>query len=287
LYHYTLEQQQRQMKKAVEFVRTQAEAAAADQVRRTQELQSQLEDEREEGMRQRALIQEEAMKLQEERAAAAAAEAAAKENASMHANAAVHAAPPAAPWAAAAPAPAPAAAAAPAAAPVPAPAAIFGGAPISVPTHPMARPYSGMEHQQQQQHQQHHYHHQQQHQQLQQHQHPQQSFAPPHLAAAAAAPLAPLALVAQIESAAAAIANAGAAAAGATVAAAGAAQQQRSVEEELHACRRAIQLRNAESEHISRRMWTLQQEEADLHLRAAELQGRMLRMVLEVGLCIT
>ena len=53
------------------------------------------------------------------------------------------------------------------------------------------------------------------------------------------------------------------------------------LEEELCACRRAIESRAAESEALSKRAAALQQEEADLHLRAAEIQRRMLRAVME------
>ena len=53
------------------------------------------------------------------------------------------------------------------------------------------------------------------------------------------------------------------------------------LEEELRACRRAIESRAAESEALSKRAAALQQEEADLHLRAAEIQRRMLRAVME------
>jgi hypothetical protein len=55
----------------------------------------------------------------------------------------------------------------------------------------------------------------------------------------------------------------------------------KSVEDELRACREELARRSAESAAVSQRMQTLQREETDLFNRAAELQRRMLEMVIK------
>ena len=55
----------------------------------------------------------------------------------------------------------------------------------------------------------------------------------------------------------------------------------KSVEDELRACREELARRSAESAAVSQRMQTLQREETELFNRAAELQRRMLEMVIK------
>jgi len=55
----------------------------------------------------------------------------------------------------------------------------------------------------------------------------------------------------------------------------------KSVEDELRACRKELARRSAESAAVSQRMQTLQREETELFNRAAELQRRMLEMVIK------
>lgn len=55
----------------------------------------------------------------------------------------------------------------------------------------------------------------------------------------------------------------------------------KSVEDELRACREELRRRSAESAAVSQRMQTLQREETELFNRAAELQRRMLEMVIK------
>jgi len=55
----------------------------------------------------------------------------------------------------------------------------------------------------------------------------------------------------------------------------------KSVEDELRACREELGRRSAESAAVSQRMQTLQREETELFNRAAELQRRMLEMVIK------
>ena len=55
----------------------------------------------------------------------------------------------------------------------------------------------------------------------------------------------------------------------------------KALEDELLACRRAIQQKNAESDAVARRLRELQREESELALRAAELSRHLMRTTLE------